>query len=125
MNNKVVKRVVIGFALYAVFALAVLMYYPDSPEDMGWEDRQGFNKVQIAKLELGTSRQEVLSLLGSPDISEAKKLGNTQLQVMFYRTQHKKADGITTQDECTPLLFKDDELVAWGDDAYTSYRQDG
>ena len=24
---------------------------------------------------------------------------------MFYRTQHVKSDGITTQDECTFLLF--------------------
>lgn len=125
MNSKVIKRVAIGFTLYAAFAAAVLMYYPDSPDNMDWEDRQSFNKIQIAKLELGTSRLDILNLLGSPDISEAKTQGPAQLQVMFYRTQHNKADGITTQDECTPLLFKDDELVAWGEAAYQSYLQDG
>jgi hypothetical protein len=40
---------------------------------------------------------------------------------MFYRTQHRQADGITTEDECTALLFENNELIAWGDSAYQSY----
>eukprot|EP01026_Neomeris_dumetosa_P023241 TRINITY_DN198664_c0_g1_i1.p1 TRINITY_DN198664_c0_g1~~TRINITY_DN198664_c0_g1_i1.p1 ORF type:complete len:125 (-),score=16.92 TRINITY_DN198664_c0_g1_i1:2-376(-) len=121
MNRKVVFRIGVGVVLYAVFVAAVAFWYPDKPEDMDWKDREAFNSVQIAKLELGVGRQEILALLGSPDISEAKKYGNKRVQVMFYRTQHKKADGITTQDECTPLLFENDELIAWGDGAYQSY----
>ena len=35
----------------------------------------------------------------------AKKFADNNYQVMFYRTQHVKSDGITTQDECTFLLF--------------------
>ena len=45
------------------------------------------------------------------------------IQVMFYRTQHVRADGLTTQDECTPLLFENEKLIAWGDGAYSSYQQ--
>ena len=121
MNNKIAVRIGIGVFLYAIFVVAVLTFYPDKPEDMDWKDREEYNKVQVSKLELGVQKQTILELLGSPDISEAKRIGDKELQVMFYRTQHKQADGITTADECTPLLFVDGQLVAWGDSAYQSY----
>ena len=121
MNGKVARRIGIGVCLYAMFVAAVIFFYPDKPEDMDWKDREEYNKVQIAKLELGVTRQEILATLGSPDISEAKKIDGNKIQVMFYRTQHKKSDGITTQNECTPLLFENDMLVAWGKGAYESY----
>ena len=106
MNNKIAVRIGIGVFLYAVFVVAVLMFYPDKPQDMDWKDREEYNKIQITKIELGLKKQDILALL---------------MQVMFYRTQHKQADGITTVDECTPLLFVNDQLIAWGDSAYQSY----
>ena len=121
MNKKVVKRIGIGVGLYAVFVMAVIMFYPDTPKDMDWKDREEYNKIQISKLELGLQKKQVIELLGSPDITEAKRDGDKELQVMFYRTQHRKADGITTEDECTALLFENNELIAWGDSAYQSY----
>ena len=97
------------------------MYNPDKPETMGWEDRQDFNKVQIDKIKASEYDQithtKILKMLGGPDISEAKMWGEDKIQVMYYRTQHKRADGITSQDECTPLLFKNDTLVALGEKA--------
>lgn len=121
MNKKVVKRIGIGVFLYACFAIAVIKFYPDTPHSMDWEDRQEYNQIQIAKIELGLSKNEVLELLGSPDITEAKRDAEKELQVMFYRTQHKQADGITTQDECTALLFENSKLVAWGETAYQTF----
>ena len=121
MSKKVVKRIGIGLGLYAIFAMAVITFYPDKPQNMDWKDREQYNQVQISKLELGFQKKQILELLGSPDITEAKRNDNKELQVMFYRTQHKKADGITTIDECTPLLFENNELIAWGDSAYQSY----
>jgi outer membrane protein assembly factor BamE (lipoprotein component of BamABCDE complex) len=121
MNKKVIKRIGIGVGLYAVFVMAVIMFYPDTPKDMDWKDREEYNKIQISKLELGLQKKQVLELLGSPDITEAKRDDNKELQVMFYRTQHKQADGITTEDECTALLFENNELIAWGDSAYQAY----
>ena len=121
MNKTVVKRISFGVGLYAVFVIAVLTLYPDSPQDMGWKDREQYNKVQISKLEFGLQKQQILALLGSPDITEAKRNNSKELQVMFYRTQHKQADGITTQDECTALLFVNNELIAWGENAYQSF----
>ncbi|KXI28166.1 DUF3192 domain-containing protein [Paraglaciecola hydrolytica] len=121
MNNKIAFRIGLGVFAYAIFVVAVLTFYPDKPEDMDWKDREEFNKVQVSKLELGLNKQAILTLLGSPDISEAKRIGEKELQVMFYRTQHKQSDGITTADECTPLLFVNGQLIAWGDSAYQSY----
>lgn len=117
------KRVGIGIALYALFVYAVIEFYPDTPENMDWEDRQEFNQVQISKIELGQTKHAVLTLLGSPDITEAKRLNGSILQVMFYRTHHLTADGITTEDECTPMLFENDILIAKGSHAYQSFKQ--
>lgn len=91
---------------------------------MGWEDREQFNKVQIEKLSPGVTHESILDLLGSPDISEAKRVNGDVVQVMYYRTQHKKADGLTSQDECTPLLFKNKKLVAMGEQAETEFEND-
>ena len=121
MNGKVLKMIIGGFALYGLFVYAIVSFFPDKPEDMDWRDREAYNKVQIGKLKLGVSKDEILALLGSPDITEAKKVRDGSVQVMFYRTQHMKSDGITTQNECTPLLFEDDVLVAWGDGVYLNF----
>lgn len=129
MANKIIKGVGVGLAVYAAFGIGVIMYYPDKPETMGWEDRQDFNKVQIekiseSKLEKGYSHKEILTMLGGPDISEAKMSGDDKIQVMYYRTHHKRADGITSQDECTPLLFKNDKLVALGEKAEKQFENE-
>lgn len=119
---KIIKGIAIALALYIAFFVGVFNYFPDKPEKMGWEDRQDYNKVQIEKitevsLEKEFYHKDILTMLGGPDISEAKMSGEDKIQVMYYRTQHKRADGITSQDECTPLLFKNDKLVALGEKA--------
>lgn len=121
MNGKVLKLILLGMGAYALFVFLVMSFYPDKPENMDWQDREEYNKVQITKLKLGVTREEVLALLGSPDITEAKMEDGLSIQVMFYRTQHVRADGLTTQDECTPLLFENEQLIAWGEGAYQSY----
>lgn len=123
MNGKVLKMIIGGFALYGIFVYSVVSFFPDKPSDMDWQDREEYNKVQISALKLGISKDEILALLGSPDITEAKTTNDGNLQVMFYRTQHMKSDGITTQNECTPLLFENNVLVAWGDGVYLNFLQ--
>jgi len=123
MDNKVVKFAAIGFGLYAVFAASVLTFYEEDTDQMDWEDRQAFNKRFINELSIDGQIQKsyIIESLGSPDITEAKQLEDAAFQVMFYRTQHQQSDGITTKDECTPLLFKDGRLIAWGNGAYEQY----
>jgi hypothetical protein len=123
MNNKVLKYVGIGFGVYAVFAAGVLSLYEEDPDQMHWEDRQAYNLKFINKLSIDNDVQKnyIIDSLGSPDITEAKQVEGSTLQVMFYRTNHKKSDGITTKDECTPLLFKNGRLIAWGDGVYEQF----
>ena len=123
MKNSVVKYVVIGFVLYGIFAALVLNFYTDDPDQMNWEARQSYNLKFINTLDLtkNYNREMIIELLGAPDITEARMDGDETLQVMFYRTNHAKSDGITTKDECTPLLFKDGKLIAWGITAFEKY----
>lgn len=106
MNKKVITRIILALAAYGIFVALVLTFYDDSPENMKWDDREAFNHQYIAKLQLDQFNSDLaLTDLGSPDITEAKKVDGNYYQVMFYRTQHVKSDGITTQDECSFLFF--------------------
>lgn len=120
---KSLKIVLLGFAVYLGAAAVILHFYQADPESMSWQERETFNLKQIGRLDLGADKAEVIRLLGSPDISEGKATNaGEELLVLFYRTHHVKSDGITTRDECTPLLFKNDRLIAWGADAYSDYQ---
>jgi len=59
--NKIVKRVSVGVAIYITFAAAVVLYYPDTPDNMNWEDREQYNSIQIGKLELGITHKEIIA----------------------------------------------------------------
>jgi hypothetical protein len=106
MNKKIISRIILALGAYAIFVLLVVTLYNDSPDQMKWKDREEYNRQFIAKIQLNQfTFEQALEKLGSPDITEAKQLVDDRFQVMFYRTQHVKSDGITTQDECTFLLF--------------------
>lgn len=124
MNKKVAFGIFIAIALYGVFAASVMYFYKDTPVKMEWDEREGFNRQYIAKLTLdNTNVDKILKDLGDPDLTEAKKVNLSNYQVMFYRTQHKHSDGITTQDECTPLLFKGGFLIGIGESAFLDYKE--
>jgi hypothetical protein len=124
MNKKVVIRILIALAIYGVFVALVVNFYDDSPSDMEWGDRESFNRQYIGKLTLEKfDFEKAIKELGSPDITEAKKIDGNNFQVMFYRTQHIKSDGFTTQDECTALLFKNGSLIAIGKTAYQEFQE--
>jgi hypothetical protein len=130
MNKKVISRILLALAAYGIFVALVVSFYDDSPANMQWEDREAYNRQFISKLKLGEfTFDQAIEKLGSPDITEAKKSKDTNYQVLFYRTQHVKSDGITTQDECTYLLFVNDSLAEYAkaenykglDDVITEY----
>jgi hypothetical protein len=124
MNKKVVIRILIALAIYGFFVALVVNFYDDSPSDMEWGDRESFNRQYIGKLTLEKfDFEKAIKELGSPDITEAKKVDDNNFQVMFYRTQHVKSDGFTTQDECTALLFKNGSLIAIGKTAYQQFQK--
>ncbi|CUS49290.1 MAG: Protein of unknown function (DUF3192) [Idiomarinaceae bacterium HL-53] len=109
---------IVGFIIYAVIAGSVLTFHTANPENMTWREREVFNRKYIGRLALGSEREEVLRLLGPPDLSEAVRTAEGELMVLFYRTHHVTSDGVTTRNETTPLIFRADKLIAWGDTAY-------
>ena len=108
---------------YILFAGSIIQFYKDDPAHMDLADRQEYNLRYVAtlKVENKTQRADVIYYLGSPDITEAKEVEDAIYQVMFYRTRKIRGDGITTKDECTPMLFVNGLLIAWGKDAYSQY----
>ncbi len=118
------KYIFLGVGIYLLFAASVLLFYTDDPDTMHWEDREAYNRKYIASMSLedNHNKKAVIEYMGAPDITEAKQIDGDNVQVLFYRTQHVKSDGITTKDECTPLLFKNGLLIAWGDTAYQTYK---
>ncbi len=106
MNKKVIARILLALTVYAIFAALVVTFYDDSPDQMKWDDKEAYNRQFIAKIKLEEfTFEQALTKLGSPNITEAIIVDKINYQVMFYRTQHVKSDGITTQDECTFLFF--------------------
>ena len=84
-----------------------------------WEDREYKNRRKISNLTLDMSITNVKDSFGVPDFNELHARGEDNVQVLYYRTQRTEGDGVTTKDECTPLVFKNGMLVGWGDTAYS------
>lgn len=125
MKLKILLRFIIGILAYLLLTAAVLLFYKDDPEQMSWQDREAFNAKLINKMDIAVepvSQDDIMERLGVPDITAAIKYDNTVYQLLYYRTQWKLADGITTKDECTPLLFKNRQLIAKGDEAVEQYK---
>lgn len=90
----------------------------DDNKSSSWKAEQNKNRTNITKLTLGQNRSEVLSQMGEPNITEAFTSSNgASYQVLFYRTHHEHGDGQTTKDETTALVFENDKLIGWGEDA--------
>lgn len=114
---------IVPLALYLTGCVVVAT--DDASEHMNWKSsetswvkEQKENKKSIAKLNLGDSYEQVKADMGVPAFNEAFQSDGKQVNVLFYRTQHKRSDGETTKDECTPLIFVDGELTSWGQKAY-------
>jgi hypothetical protein len=113
----------LGLGAYLSLTAAVLLWYQDDVDQMNWMDREMFNHKLINKYQLGANltQDDVMRRLGTPDITVAVQQGKDLYQVLYYRTHRNAADGITTADECTALLFKNRYLLAKGEDAVQRY----
>ncbi len=70
------------------------------------------------KLRVGMTKEEVLAVMGEPLTEEAFCRPN----IWFYYERTVWADGLTTEDECMPLVFIDGRLAGWGNAYYNDYR---
>ncbi|GGQ01121.1 DUF3192 domain-containing protein [Shewanella ulleungensis] len=122
------KSKLIAASAMAVLSLGLsgcVISVGDHESDKGhdyWEKQQDRNRSLLNSLSLGMTSEQVQTLMGTADFSEAYSKTNATnneqaIKVLFYRTQWAKGDGKTTKDECTPVVFKDNTLIGWGDTA--------
>jgi len=107
-----------GLLTGCVVAIGDKDYESYDGADSEWRKVQKENLAQINQFQPGMAFNDVISRLGNPDFTEFVIKDEQQVQVLFYRTQHKRSDGRTTKDECTPLVFINNQLHSWGDKAY-------
>ncbi|MFC3093105.1 DUF3192 domain-containing protein [Alteromonas sediminis] len=82
-----------------------------------WQKREQNNRTHISNLETGMRYQDVTRKMGVADFNEMVQKNGVNRRVLYYRTQRLSDDGVTSKDECTPLVFENDVLVGWGNSA--------
>ena len=95
----------------------------DDYSSTSWKADQKQNRDNISNLTLGLVRTEVISQMGTPTFTEAFTADNgSGYQILYYRTHRQHSDGETTKDETTALVFENDKLIGWGNDALQRIR---
>lgn len=128
VNHKLIGVTFLGLASLGLSGCVVNV----GDGELGWDSSESWEKVQdknrnnLIKLSLGMSKDQVITLMGTADLSEAYMQQGTgqgevnkDVLVLFYRTQHSRSDGKTTKDECTPIVLSNSTLIGWGDTAYS------
>lgn len=78
------------------------------------ESRSYENRKKISQIQLGSSFVDIQDKLGVADFSETYTNNEKTIRVLYYRSQRKHKDGLTTKDECTYLEFVNGELTQTG-----------
>ncbi|MDN7125217.1 DUF3192 domain-containing protein [Pseudidiomarina terrestris] len=73
------------------------------------------NRQMISALSDSATLTDVRSRMGTPDFANRTTVDGARYDVLYYRTHRVEADGNTSKDECTPLVFKDSILVGTGE----------
>ncbi len=84
----------------------------------GCSNNQFVNADHINELRVGMTKDEVLKIMGSPLSDEKFNDPNT----WFYYYCTKWYDGLSTEDECYPLCFKDNVLIGFGYEFYMNQK---
>jgi hypothetical protein len=96
-----------------------------------WEKVRTRNQQALLELEIGMSKANTLRILGTDEDKIRKGLtGSSRIpnpfkrenyqsddglvEVLFYYTDVQKWDGTITDDELTPIFFKNGKLIGWG-----------
>lgn len=92
--------------------------WDDTSASDNWQERQRYNRRAIRELAVGDEINNVMAQMGDPDFMDVFMRDATEVRVLRYRTQHERSDGVTSEDETTPLVFEDGLLVGWGELSY-------
>lgn len=114
--NKLVITALLGLSLG--LSGCVISVDSDHNSQSDWQEIEQKNRKHISRLTQDTSYDAILNRMGVADFNELYQKGDDTYQVLYYRTQKIDSDGVTTKDECTPLVFKNGALFGWGESAY-------
>lgn len=116
------KRIAgLGVASLLVLSLQGCIIVADGDGVHEWDDLSSHeraerdNRRMIAALDDGASYDSVREQMDTPNFSDLVTVNGVRYRVLYYRTHRVEADGETTRDECTPLVFKDDVLIGAGE----------
>ena len=70
------------------------------------------------KLRVGMTKAEVLTIMGEPLKDES--FHRPDLWYYYYKCNWM--DGLYTEEECFPLVFKEGKLIGWGNRFYSAWR---
>ena len=76
------------------------------------------NVNNAKQLRNGMTKAEVLALMGEPLKDEVFN----KPDVWYYYFDCNWLDGLITEEECFPLVFKDGKLIGWGNRVYMSWQ---
>ncbi len=97
----------------------------------GFERVQSESRAKLYRLEAGMTRAEVLEAMGTepmeynrgmfrtgaipqPWDSEEHVVGGESVEILYYVTDIRSADGEISDDELTPLVLVEGRLAGWG-----------
>jgi len=115
------KHLILAAALISPFTLTgcvISVGGDDGHYSSDWQDREYNNRKHVSQLETGMTYESVVRKMGVADFNEMHDKNDHAYRVLFYRTQRTMDDGVTSKDECTPLVFRDGILTGWGEGAY-------
>lgn len=70
------------------------------------------------RLRVGMTKNEVLEVMGQPLADEIF----CKPDCWYYYIEPVWVDGLTTEEECMPLVFEEGKLVGWGRGFFVRYR---
>ncbi len=82
-----------------------------------WGERAR-NVENSKQLRIGMTKAEVLEVMGEPVSDETY----CKPDVWYYYVETVWHDGLVTEDECIPLVFRSGRLIGWGNLFYSDYR---
>jgi hypothetical protein len=118
--NKLIVATICGLSLGLSGCVISLGGDGESGHQSDWHNKEQRNRKHISRLQRDVNYDDILKRMGIADFNEFHVKGEDTYQVLYYRTQRIDGDGVTTKNECTPMVFKNSELVGWGETAYNA-----
>ena len=118
----------------SLYVFLVLMFCNNSISDTVFTPQQvrTMNKEKLNELEIGMYENVVLMIMGSKTIKiesapftienpfkiEIYSNDVDVYKILYFYTDLVKRDGFITDEELTPIIFKNNKLIGWGRDIW-------